>query len=202
MNNCRLGQIHLQPWQMVWNSTPLEVVPQSWAKFQKPTKLRFTKFVKLTGYDYAWNSLTDYIHMKNMQWLKVNLLKLAWKNSRNYIKWHYFWHVFAIWNYCVLAWCWQLQRSKHQDNSYFLGSHLSIKADWRIKMWWNQIKREEIIWMSSVHCCYSSQTIQERITVIPGHEVLQIFQYVWKWRGIVQGVEAEQFGHTQSVLKN
>ena len=35
--------------------------------------------------------------------IEVNLLKYGWKNSRNHIKWTYFWRVPAIWNHCV-AW--------------------------------------------------------------------------------------------------
>ena len=70
------------------------------------------RFMKLTGYNYAWNSLMnlkyeDHACAITQKGNQVNLLKLDWKNLWNHIKWTYFWLVSGIWNHCVQAWCWQ-----------------------------------------------------------------------------------------------
>ena len=51
---------------------------------KNPPKIRFIKFVKLTGYTYACNSLTNFeseVHAMTRNGNQVNLLKLAWQNS-------------------------------------------------------------------------------------------------------------------------
>ena len=49
-------------------------------------KLRSKKFLKLTGHSYACNNLTNFEYEANaMTGHRVNLLKLAWKNSWNQV---------------------------------------------------------------------------------------------------------------------
>ena len=36
-----------------------EGMPHSWAKYQNPAKIRFEKFVKLTGHTYSCNNFTN-----------------------------------------------------------------------------------------------------------------------------------------------
>ena len=51
---------------------------------KNPPKMRLRKFVKLTGYTYACNSLTNFeseVHAMTGNGNQVNLLKLAWQNS-------------------------------------------------------------------------------------------------------------------------
>ena len=46
--------------------------------------MRFIKFVKLIGYTYAYNSLTNFeskVHAMTRNGNQVNLLKLPWQNS-------------------------------------------------------------------------------------------------------------------------
>ena len=68
-------------------------------------KMRFKKFLKLTGF-YLWLQQFDkyWIWRAYNDWKRKSseFLKLAWKNLWNYIKWTYFWRVWAIWNHCVL----------------------------------------------------------------------------------------------------
>ena len=64
-----------------------------------PPKILPKKFVKLIGHCYACNSLTNFYyeaHAITGNGNLVNLMKLAWINSWNHIKWSYFWRVWAI----------------------------------------------------------------------------------------------------------
>ena len=79
------------------------------------------KFVKLTGYNYACNSLTNFeyeAHPMTGNGSHVNPLKLARKNSWNHIKWTYFWQVLAIWNHCGRVG--QIIKSVHSLKPFFL----------------------------------------------------------------------------------
>jgi hypothetical protein len=67
-------------------------------------KMRFIKLVKLTGYTYACNSLTNFVsevYAMTRNGNQLNLLKFVWQNLWNHVKWYYYWQVLAIWNYCA-----------------------------------------------------------------------------------------------------
>ena len=67
--------------------------------------MRFLKIVKLTGYTYACNDLTNFEYQAQAMTGNgncMNLLKLVKKNLLNHIKGTYFWWVLAIWNHCAI----------------------------------------------------------------------------------------------------
>ena len=71
--------------------------------------------MKLTDHTYACNSLTNFYLNQSIEITRnrnhAKLLKLAWKNSWNHIKWTYFWRVFSpLKPLCssLPSWCYQL----------------------------------------------------------------------------------------------
>ena len=71
---------------------------------QNLPKIRFPKFVKLTDYTYAFNSLITFKYEAQSRIGNgnfVNLLKLALKNSWKQFKQIYFWRDFAFWPNCA-----------------------------------------------------------------------------------------------------
>ena len=107
-----------------WMTLFSKMVPNFWWSVWTSTKIKSKNYFEFTDFFakinslltyvrktppmrshyYACSSLTNFesdVHAMTGNGNQVNLLKIAWQNSWNHIKWSYYWQVLAIWNYCA-----------------------------------------------------------------------------------------------------
>ena len=67
---------------------------------KNPPKMRFIKFVKLTGYIMP-PTVWQILNLKDRKRKSNEFVETCLAKLWNHIKWPYYWRVLAIWNHCA-----------------------------------------------------------------------------------------------------